>query len=109
MVIYHGSPKIIEVPAYGLGSATNEYYSGFYCTEDIELAKEWSCPTVQNGFSNKYELDISDLKVLYLNKAGYNLLNWIAILLDNRTFSKRSTIARQASEYMQKNIISKHY
>ena len=46
MVIYHGSPKIIEVPAYGLGSATNEYDSGFYCTEDIELAKEWSCPTV---------------------------------------------------------------
>ena len=100
MIIYHGSPEIIEVPTYGLGSETNDYGRGFYCTENIELAKEWSCPTVKNGFSNKYELDISDLKVLYLNKAGYNILNWIAILLDNRTFSKRSPIARQASEYI---------
>ena len=42
MIIYHGSPEIIEVPTYGLGSETNDYGRGFYCTENIELAKEWS-------------------------------------------------------------------
>lgn len=100
MIIYHGSPEIVEVPTYGLGSDKNDYGRGFYCTENIELAKEWACPTVKNGFSNKYEFDLSDLKVLYLNEEGYNILNWIAILLDNRIFPKRSPIARQASQYI---------
>lgn len=100
MIIYHGSPEIVEVPTYGLGSDKNDYGRGFYCTENIELAKEWACPTVKNGFSNKYEFDLSDLNVLYLNKEGYNILNWIAILLDNRIFPKRSPIAKQASKYI---------
>lgn len=100
MILYHGSPEIVELPVYGKGSGTNDYGRGFYCTQVPELAKEWACPTVKDGFSNQYELDISDLKVLYLNKAGYNILNWIAILLKNRTFPKRSPIARQASSYI---------
>lgn len=100
MIIYHGSPEIVEVPTYGLGSETNDYGRGFYCTENPELAKEWACPTVKNGFSNKYEFDLTGLNVLYLNKEGYNILNWIAILLDNRIFPKRSPIARQASKYI---------
>lgn len=100
MIIYHGSPEIVEVPTYELGSDKNDYGRGFYCTENIELAKEWACPTVKNGFANKYELDLSDLNVLYLNKEGYNILNWIALLLDNRIFPKRSPIAKQASKYI---------
>lgn len=105
MILYHGSPEIVEVPVYGKGSATNDYGRGFYCTQSPELAKEWACPTVKDGFSNQYELDISDLKVLYLNKDGFNILNWIAILLSNRTFPKRSPIARQASEYILKEFL----
>lgn len=100
MIIYHGSPEIVEVPTYGIGSDKNDYGRGFYCTENIELAKEWACPTVKNGFSNKYEFDLSDLNVLYLNKEGYNILNWIATLLDNRIFPKRSPLAKQASKYI---------
>ena len=100
MILYHGSPLIIEKPIYGFGSDHNDYGRGFYCTEKEELAKEWACPTVKNGFANKYELDLSDLQVLYLNKDGYNILNWIAILLKNRTFQKRSPISRQASTYI---------
>lgn len=100
MILYHGSPEIVEVPTYGKGSETNDYGRGFYCTESPELAKEWACPTVKDGFANKYELDLSDLKVLYLNKEGYNILNWIAILLDNRIFQKRTPISRQASDYI---------
>lgn len=100
MILYHGSPEIVEVPTYGKGSETNDYGRGFYCTESPELAKEWACPTIKDGFANKYELDLSDLKVLYLNKEGYNILNWIAILLDNRIFQKRTPISRQASDYI---------
>lgn len=85
---------------FGFGSEKNDYGRGFYCTESIELAKEWACPTVQDGFANKYEFDISELKVMYLNKDGYNILNWIAVLLNNRIFPKRSPVSRQASEYI---------
>ena len=105
MILYHGSPEIVEVPIYGKGSETNDYGRGFYCTEIAELAKEWACPTVKDGFSNKYEFDLSDLKVLYLNKEGYNILNWIAILLNNRKFPKRSPIARQASKYILEEFL----
>ena len=105
MILYHGSPEIVEVPEYGKGSETNDYGRGFYCTESSELAKEWACPTVKDGFSNKYELDLSELKVLYLNKEGYNILNWIAILLQHRIFPKRSPIARQASKYLLEEFL----
>jgi len=100
MIVYHGSPEIVEVPVYGKGSETNDYGRGFYCTESAQLAKEWACPTVKDGFANQYELDLSDLKVLYLNKEGYNILNWLAILLRYRTFPIRSPIARQANQYI---------
>ena len=100
MILYHGSPKAIETPLYGYGSKENDYGLGFYCTQSNDLAKEWACPTVQSGFSNKYELDMDGLRVLHLNSDGYHILNWIAILLQNRIFAKRSPVARQANSYI---------
>ena len=100
MILYHGSPKTIETPLYGYGSKENDYGLGFYCTQSNDLAKEWACPTVQSGFSNKYELDMDGLRVLHLNSDGYHILNWIAILLQNRIFAKRSPVARQANNYI---------
>ena len=105
MLLYHGSQEIVARPTYGLGSDRNDYGKGFYCTERLDLAKEWACPTTKDGFVNKYELNMSDLKILYLNKDGYHILNWIALLLNNRIFSKRSPIARQANEYMLKEFL----
>ena len=105
MIIYHGSKEIVEVPVYGKGSEHNDYGRGFYCTESLELAKEWACPSASDGFANKYELDLTGLKVLYLNGEGYNILNWVAVLIKNRTFSKRSPIARQASKYLLEEFL----
>ncbi len=100
MIIYHGSSEIVQQPTYGLGAATNDYGRGFYCTESSELAKEWACPTQRDGFVNQYELDLTGLKVLYLNGENYHILNWMAILLQNRLFAKRSPLSREASEYL---------
>lgn len=105
MIIYHGSPKTVEVPQYGFGSKDNDYGLGFYCTQSNDLAKEWACPTVQSGFSNKYELDMDGLRVLHLNSESYHILNWIAILLQNRIFSKRSPVARQANNYILQEFL----
>ena len=57
LTIFHGSPEIIEKPQFGKGKTYNDYGRGFYCTEHIELAKEWACTEDVDGFVNKYEID----------------------------------------------------
>ena len=78
--LYHGSEKIIEKPEFGKGARNNDYGKGFYCTENIELAREWACAKQKNGYVNIYDLDMSGLQVLNLNSQEYNILNWLAIL-----------------------------
>lgn len=105
MILYHGSEKIIEKPIYGKGNLRNDYGRGFYCTENEELAKEWACSNNKNGFSNKYELDLEDLNILYLNSEEYNILNWLAILTKNRTYWENSTISEAAKKYVAENFM----
>ncbi|MGM9971918.1 MAG: DUF3990 domain-containing protein [Anaeroplasmataceae bacterium] len=104
IVIYHGSENIIEIPEYGKGKAYNDYGLGFYCTEYIELAKEWACSELHNGYANKYILDMTDLKVLDLNSKEYCLLHWISILLENRKFTLDNDFGIAAKEYILKNF-----
>ena len=105
LVIYHGSKDIIEKPYYHGGKAENDYGFGFYCTESLELAKEWSCSNNENnGFANKYSIDLSGLKILDLTDKRYSILNWIAILLKFRTFDLINDISIQAKEYLIKNF-----
>jgi len=107
MIVYHGSQEIVELPVYGKGKIENDYGRGFYCTESAELAKEWACPILKDGFSNQYELDINDLKVLDLNGEGFHILNWLALLLQNRKFdiSKNKTLAIRGREYILENFL----
>lgn len=100
LIIYHGSQQIVEVPQFGIGKTYNDYGQGFYCTEIIELAKEWACPIKNDGYSNKYRLSLNDLNVMYLTKGEFNILNWLAILLDNRKFDIISPIGSQAREFI---------
>ncbi len=105
LVIYHGSKDIIEKPYYHGGKAENDYGFGFYCTESLELAKEWSCSNIENnGFANKYSIDLSGLKILDLTDKRYSILNWIAILLKFRTFDLNNEISIQAKEYLIENF-----
>ena len=89
MIIYHGSSKIIANPKLGSGKIHNDYGQGFYCTESIELAKEWACDQMRDGYANAYELNLKDLKVLNLNDKKYTVLHWLAVLVQNRTFFER--------------------
>lgn len=41
VILYHGSPDVIKKPVFGKGKVYNDYGFGFYCTEHLELAKEW--------------------------------------------------------------------
>lgn len=105
IVIYHGSQQIIAVPKYGIGKAYNDYGQGFYCTENIELAKEWACPVKNNGYSNKYVLHTDGLHVMHLTKTPYHILNWLAILLQNRKFDINSNVGNSAREYLLANFL----
>ena len=105
MIIYHGSKDIIEKPEFGKGNKKNDYGLGFYCTENVELAKEWACSNNEtNGYANQYEIDLSDYKVLDLRDEKYSILNWMALLLKFRTFDVNTPISAQAKEYMLENF-----
>ncbi len=102
--LYHGSDHIIEKPSYALGNPNNDYGKGFYCTEDIEMAKEWACKENKNGFVNAYEFQTEGLNVLNLLDGKHSILNWIALLLENRTFSLQEQIAFDARDYLIRNF-----
>lgn len=102
--IYHGSDHIIEHPQFGEGKPYNDYGRGFYCTEHLELAKEWACSADSDGYANHYQLDYSGLSVLNLNTPEYNILNWLSILLENRKFNVADGLPQRAKTYLQENF-----
>ncbi len=98
--ILHGTDHIIEVPDITKGNEKNDYGKGFYCTRIPEMAKEWACKQNTDGFSNRYELDLTNLKILDLTDSNHTVLNWIALLLKHRTLSLDSEIAIDAKDYI---------
>ena len=100
MTIYHGSEFIIEKPQFGLGKATNDYGLGYYCTENKSLAGEWSVTPHRDGFINLYTIDFGKLNVLNLANRSFTVLNWLAILLENRTFDIEGDISTAAKDYL---------
>lgn len=53
-----------------------------------------------DGFANRYDVDQTNLSVLNLSSGEYHILNWLSILLKNRTFRMSSDIAQRAHEYI---------
>lgn len=104
ITLYHGSEYIIKNPDIKSGKKHNDYGQGFYCTEDIELAKEWACKNEKDGFINAYTLDLTYLKVLNLNDEGHTILNWIAVLLQNRVFHLDSDVAKASRNYIMEHF-----
>ncbi len=103
--IYHGSDKIIEKPLYGYGKSYNDYGVGFYCTKDINMAKEWGVGFNRDGYANCYEIDTEELNILNLCDEKYCILHWLALLLKNREFDIFSALAMEAREYILANFL----
>lgn len=102
--LYHGSENIIQKPLYGYGKRYNDYGLGFYCTECLDMAKEWGAGLDRDGYANCYELECDGLEILNLNEEQYCILHWLAILLQNREFDIPSPLALEAKEYLIKNF-----
>ena len=102
--IYHGSNKIIEKPLFGFGKLKNDYGLGFYCTEELDMAKEWGVSKDADGYANIYKIETKGLTVLDLNSSKYTILHWLSVLLENRIFDITSALAQESKDYLLKNF-----
>ena len=100
MELYHGSSHVIERPALGVGNPHNDYGLGFYCTQSLDMACEWASSEDANGFANHYRLDCERLAILDLSAPEYHILNWLAVLLENRVFRADGAMPLAAKKYI---------
>lgn len=105
LLLYHGSKNIVKKPQFGEGNIHNDYGLAFYCTESIELAKEWSCTEDCDGFVNTYSLDTAALTELNLCDGSYHILNWLAVILENRFFRINSDLKFMSKDYICANFM----
>ena len=105
LTIYHGSQQIIKVPRFGEGNPRNDYGLGFYCTESLELAKEWTCTEESSGYANVYRFNMTGLSVMNLSGDEYNILHWLSVLLENRIFKISNDIAAEGKEYLLEHFL----
>lgn len=84
LTLYHGTVDEVVTTAFGKGRDSHDYGRGFYLTDNLELAKEWAVclPTDKNGYVHKFQLDLSDLKILDFRAQG--VLAWLAELMKHR-------------------------
>ena len=102
--LFHGPPNIIEKPQFGYEKTYNDYGLGFYCTDSLEMAKEWGVSLGRSGYANHYELGCDGLQILDLNGPSFCILRWLAVLLENREFDVPSGLALEAKEYILRNF-----
>lgn len=100
VTLFHGSKEIVEKPVFGIGNPHNDYGLGFYCTEDVDLAREWACPTEVDGIVNEYELALAGLKVTRISDSPEGVLEWLAVLAKNRRFEATTPLAAQAKAFL---------
>lgn len=105
VTLYHGSEAIIQKPEFGKGKTYNDYGVGFYCTEHIELAKEWACTESADGYVNQYSIDMNALKVLNLSSDAYNILHWLALLMNNRKFRISTPVMKRGAVWLEENFL----
>lgn len=90
--IYHGSDHELRNPSLRQGKATSDYGKGFYCTQSLELAKEWSCRDAKSdGKANEYELDCEGLKVAFFGEDEESVLAWLSVLIEHRVIDADAT------------------
>lgn len=102
--IYHGSEVCVGKPVFGKGRAENDYGLGFYCTEDLELAREWACFEPRDGFANRYQLEMEGLEVLDLNDSRYSILHWLSVLLSNRRINRMSPVMVVGANWIREHF-----
>ena len=97
--------EIIEKPIYGKGKAYNDYGKGFYCTENLELAKEWACTEGVDGYANQYEIETDNLRILNLSADEYTILHWLALLMTYRKLRLSTPVMKRGAEWLKEHFL----
>lgn len=105
IILYHGSPEIIQVPKYGKGKTYNDYGRGFYCTEHLELAKEWACTEGIDGYANQYVIEMDGLKILNLSSKEYTILHWLALLMKYRKIRVSTPVMKKGVQWLNEKFL----
>lgn len=101
MRLYHGSDCVVSKPIYGGGKEDNDYGNGFYTTEDQTKAYEWAVANGKNSaYCNAYDLDISQMKVLHLDR--YGVLTWISEIIAHRG------VIDEETKYIAETLMQKY-
>lgn len=104
ITLFHGSVQEVKVPLYGVGKSHNDYGQGFYCTRNIDLAREWANRQTTSGIVNRYKLDCRALRILDLTQ--YDVLVWLSVLLHNRQFNPLDKVRYERElEYLEQFYI----
>ena len=105
LFLYHASPELFHTPVFGKGKSYNDYGRGFYCTEQLELAKEWACTENTDGYANKYEIDTKGLSVLNLSSDEYTILHWLALLMKYRKFRVSTPVMKRGADWLKERFL----
>lgn len=79
MILYHGTASIFEKPDLSFSREDIDFGVGFYCTEDLEMAKIWAS-NKNRSIVNTYEFDLSDLKIYHFEANE----EWLKFIQGNR-------------------------
>lgn len=102
--LFHGSSSVVEQPLFERCRPFNDYGPAFYCTQSLELAKEWACNNGADGIANRYSLELEGLRVLDLNSSQYCILHWLDLLLQNRTISLATPVMRRGASWLHERF-----
>lgn len=83
MVVYHGSSSCIQKPDLLHSREDIDFGKGFYLTEDNVMASKWAANKTV-AYVNKYEIDLSGLKVVELKLDK----NWLDFVATNRGYAE---------------------
>ena len=104
IVLFHGSLAAVGWPQLSKCREENDFGKCFYCTEDMDLAKEWSCQRGRTGVVSGYLLTLDDLNIVNLNSEEYHTLNWIGTLLQHRRPNNLDDDSEYARDYLIQNF-----
>lgn len=102
--LYHGSATLVRSPNLALCKPHNDYGRGFYCTRELELAREWACQQGRDGFANAYAIDVDGLEILDLSSGRFCMLHWLAILVEHRIFRITAPTMKQGSRWLHERF-----
>lgn len=102
--LYHGSTAAVPLPDINRCRPHNDYGRGFYCTDDLDLAKEWACLKGCNGFASSYAIETDGLLIVDLNGPGFTILHWLEVLFENRLVRLSTPTMERGARWLKEHF-----